>query len=60
MHEPVTPAERKAAAGEDGEIVEGVQEAADLPTRPDGPLSKDQQTQVKTTLSRGPMFSEVR
>lgn len=60
MHEPVTPAERKAAMDDDSEIVESEEEAMGVPARPDSPLSKDQQTQVKTTLSRGPMFSEVR
>lgn len=60
MHEPVTPAERKAAMNSESEIVESEEETMGVPTRPDGPLSKDQQTQVKTTLSRGPMFSEVR
>ena len=62
MHPPVTPAERKAAMNDenDGEAVEGKEHLKDVPARPDGPLSQDQQTQVKTTLSRGPMFSEVR
>ena len=62
MHPPVTPAERKAAMNDEneGEPVEGKEHLKDVPTRPDGPLSQDQQTQVKTTLSRGPMFSEVR
>jgi hypothetical protein len=41
------------------------EEEADDPTlkdisQPDGPLSQDQQTQVQTTLARGPMFSEIR
>ena len=60
MHPPVAPAERKAAreaAAQDGD---GSQHLKDIPTRPEGPLSQDQQTEVKTTLSRGPMFSEVR
>ncbi len=60
MHPPVTPAERKAAVSDEDETVEGKEHLKDVPTRPDGPLSQDQQTQVKTTLSRGPMFSEVR
>ena len=60
MHPPVAPAERKAAkAPAEGEP-EGTEDLKDVPTRPDGPLSQDQQTEVKTTLSRGPMFSEVR
>ena len=63
MHAPVTPAERKAASDGEGDkaAVEGEgRHLKDVPGRPDGPLSQDQQTQVKTTLSRGPMFSEVR
>ncbi|PLS28619.1 DUF3710 domain-containing protein [Bifidobacterium parmae] len=64
MHPPVGPAERKAAkAAAEGDGVDetqGKEHLKDVPTRPDGPLSQDQQTEVKTTLSRGPMFSEVR
>ncbi|KFI93964.1 DUF3710 domain-containing protein [Bifidobacterium stellenboschense] len=64
MHPPVGPAERKAAKaaaeGEDADETQGKEHLKDVPTRPDGPLSQDQQTEVKTTLSRGPMFSEVR
>ncbi|MFQ9231937.1 MAG: DUF3710 domain-containing protein [Bifidobacterium longum] len=59
MHPPVAPAERKAAA-EAGEE-NGKEHFKDIPdNKPKGPLSQDQQTEVKTTLSRGPMFSEVR
>ena len=59
MHPPVAPAERKAAA-EAGEQ-NGKEHFKDIPdNKPKGPLSQDQQTEVKTTLSRGPMFSEVR
>lgn len=60
MHPPVAPAARKAAkaAAEDGP--EGKEHLKDIPGRPDGPFDSDQQTEVKTTLSRGPMFSEVR
>ena len=32
----------------------------DVPGKPKGPFDSDQQVQVETTLSRGPMFSEVR
>ncbi|KAA8817092.1 DUF3710 domain-containing protein [Bifidobacterium callitrichos] len=65
MHPPVSPAERKAAkeAAENADGAEaqnGKEHLKDVPTRPNGPLSQDQQTEVKTTLSRGPMFSEVR
>ena len=59
---PVAPAERKAAkaAAEAGEE-NGKEHFKDIPdNKPKGPLSQDQQTEVKTTLSRGPMFSEVR
>ncbi|BDR53188.1 hypothetical protein KIM372_10950 [Bombiscardovia nodaiensis] len=56
MHSPVTPQERAAALeGEEGE-----QDEAKIPDKPTGPFDSDQQTEVKTTLSRGPMFSEVR
>lgn len=64
MHPPVAPAERRAAAtaaeGEDADKAAGKEHLKDIPNRPEGPLSQDQETQVKTTLSRGPMFSEVR
>ncbi|KFJ06705.1 hypothetical protein BTHE_0669 [Bifidobacterium thermophilum] len=54
MHPPVTPGERKAAA-------EQAQQAdTEIPQRPKGPFDSDQQVEQKTTLSRGPMFSEVR
>ena len=36
------------------------QENAEIPQRPKGPFDSDQQVEQKTTLSRGPMFSEVR
>ena len=60
MHPPVAPAERKAAREAAAQDEDGSQHLKDIPTRPEGPLSQDQQTEVKTTLSRGPMFSEVR
>lgn len=58
MHPPVAPAERKAAK----EAAEAEQEGRtmDIPGQPKGPFDSDQQVEVKTTLSRGPMFSEVR
>ena len=62
MHPPVAPAERKAAkaAAEAGEA-NGKEHFKDIPdNKPKGPLSQDQTTEVKTTLARGPMFSEVR
>ena len=59
---PVAPAERKAAqaAAQDG-AADGKEHLDSIPdNKAKGPLSYDQQTEVKTTLSRGPMFSEVR
>ena len=58
MHPPVTPAQRKAA-----EEAEDAQKPGDDKKNlkhPKGPFNSDQQTEVKSTLSRGPMFSEVR
>lgn len=61
MHPPVAPAQRKAmAAAAAGAEEPGREHLKDIPGKPKGPLSQDQETQVKTTLSRGPMFSEVR
>ncbi|MCI1219200.1 MAG: DUF3710 domain-containing protein [Bifidobacterium sp.] len=58
MHPPVAPAERKAAkANAHADAEDG---GKSIPTRPEGPFDSDQQTEVKTTLARGPMFSEVR
>lgn len=59
MHAPVTPEERSANEG--GAAVDD--EAGDsntIPDPPQGPFDSDQQTETKTTLSRGPMFTEVR
>ncbi len=58
MHPPVAPAERKAAKAA-AEASENNQKM-DIPGKPKGPFDSDQQVEVKTTLSRGPMFSEVR
>ena len=58
MHPPVAPAERKAAKA--AAEAEGKEHLKDIPDKPTGPFDSDQQTEVKTTLSRGPMFSEVR
>lgn len=62
MHPPVAPAEHKAAAAaaQNGDNAEDKEHLKDIPNRPDGPFDSDQQVEVKTTLSRGPMFSEVR
>ena len=58
MHPPGAPAERKAAKA--AAEAEGKEHLKDIPAKPPGPFDSDQQTEVKTTLSRGPMFSEVR
>lgn len=58
MHPPVAPAERKAA--KEAAEQEGNDEKTDIPGKPKGPFDSDHQVEVKTTLSRGPMFSEVR
>ena len=57
MHAPITPNQRRGEA-EDPESKDN--EGAQIPDKPKGPFDSDQQTEVKTTLSRGPMFSEVR
>ena len=51
MHAPVTP---EQDGDEDGKSKDTI------PDKPEGPFDSDQQTEVKTTLSRGPMFTEVR
>lgn len=56
MHPPVAPAERKAAKA----AAEESEQKTEIPGKPKGPFDSDQQVEVKTTLSRGPMFSEVR
>lgn len=55
MAPPLTPNERRErdAAQQGGE-------GAQLPGKPEGPFNSDQETETKTTLSRGPMFSELR
>ncbi|MBS1347713.1 MAG: DUF3710 domain-containing protein, partial [Bifidobacterium sp.] len=58
MHPPVAPAERKAA--KEAAEAEQAGRTMDIPGQPKGPFDSDQQVEVKTTLSRGPMFSEVR
>ncbi|MBH9984532.1 DUF3710 domain-containing protein [Bifidobacterium asteroides] len=57
MHAPITPNQRRGDA-EDSKSKDD--ESAQIPGKPEGPFDSDQQTEVKTTLSRGPMFSEVR
>ena len=56
MHPPVAPAERKAAKA----AAEEAEQKTEIPGKPKGPFDSDQQVEVKTTLSRGPMFSDVR
>ena len=56
MHPPVAPAERKAA--KEAAEAEQAGRTMDIPGQPKGPFDSDQQVEVKTTLSRGPMFSE--
>lgn len=56
MHPPVAPAGRKAAKA----AAEETEQKTEIPGKPKGPFDSDQQVEVKTTLSRGPMFSEVR
>lgn len=56
MHPPVAPAERKAAKA----AAEEAEQKTEIHGKPKGPFDSDQQVEVKTTLSRGPMFSEVR
>lgn len=56
MHPPVAPAERKAAKA----AAEEAEQKTEIPGKPKGPFDSDQQVEVKTALSRGPMFSEVR
>lgn len=56
MHPPVAPAERKAAKAS----AEEAEQKTEISGKPKGPFDSDQQVEVKTTLSRGPMFSEVR
>ncbi|MCI1832565.1 MAG: DUF3710 domain-containing protein [Bifidobacterium sp.] len=58
MHAPVSPEQRKAAQTQENE--KDADSAAQIPPRPTGPFDSDQQTETKSTLSRGPMFSEVR
>ena len=58
MHPPVTPKQRRAAEQADADAEDNGKR--DVPGKPKGPFDSDQQVQVETTLSRGPMFSEVR
>lgn len=59
MHNPVTPGERRAAVLESDADNQEVRAQEDRNPY-DGPLDSEQQVDVKTTLTRGPMISEVR
>ncbi|KFI65619.1 DUF3710 domain-containing protein [Bifidobacterium cuniculi] len=54
LSQPLTPGERRELAEKQAG------DANDALRRPDGPLSSDQQVEQEATLSRGPMFSELR
>ncbi|KFI45514.1 Protein of unknown function [Bifidobacterium bohemicum] len=56
MHPPVSPEQRRKAQAQAEEKGEGKQ----IPKRINGPFVADQETEVQTTISRGPMFSELR
>ena len=64
MHAPLTPQQRGKDEDEEseaeGEPESGKNDSTAVPGKPKGPFNSDQQTEVKSTLSRGPMFSEVR
>ncbi|GAA6122754.1 DUF3710 domain-containing protein [Bifidobacterium psychraerophilum] len=59
MHPPVAPDEDADDEQEDG-AQDSDDKDAKIPGKPKGPFNSDQQTEVKSTLSRGPMFSEMR
>lgn len=59
MAQPLTPGERRAMA--QAETAEDGDEApATIDGKPTGPMNSDHEVEQKTTLSRGPMFSELR
>ena len=60
MHAPITPAQRRAMAEAEANGESADTAVSEIPGKPKGPLSSDHETETKTTLSRGPMFSEVR
>ena len=51
---------KKKRQSEEAAEAEQAGRTMDIPGQPKGPFDSDQQVEVKTTLSRGPMFSEVR
>lgn len=59
MHPPVSPEERRKA-DEAAAKADKDENGNKIPKRIKGPFVADQQTEVQTTISRGPMFSELR
>lgn len=55
MHDVLVPRD-----SDNGGSGDSAGDSGEIPGRPKGPLGADQQVEVKTTLTRGPMFSEVR
>ncbi|WEV41535.1 DUF3710 domain-containing protein [Bifidobacterium sp. ESL0682] len=60
MHPPVSPEERRKADEAAAAAAEKDGKGHKIPKRIKGPFVADQQTEVQTTISRGPMFSELR
>ncbi|WEV69844.1 DUF3710 domain-containing protein [Bifidobacterium sp. ESL0775] len=60
MHAPVSPEERRKADEAAAAAAEKDGKGHKIPKRIKGPFVADQQTEVQTTISRGPMFSELR
>ena len=59
MAQPLTPGERRAMAeAADGDDMDDA--PATIDDKPTGPMNSDHEVEQKTTLSRGPMFSELR
>ncbi|KFI55993.1 DUF3710 domain-containing protein [Bifidobacterium choerinum] len=59
MAQPLTPGERRAMAeAADGDDTDDA--PATIDGKPTGPMNSDHEVEQKTTLSRGPMFSELR
>jgi hypothetical protein len=64
MHPPIVPGQDEDASEEENSQDDSSESSKSknkkIPGKPDGPFDSDQQTEVKSTLSRGPMFSEMR
>jgi hypothetical protein len=60
MHPPVSPEERRNTEDDIDEADGNSGKKHKIPKRVKGPFVADQETEVQTTISRGPMFSEVR